>query len=301
LSVATFPPRDPSRQIRDCGALGAIPQDAIRKAGICGHGAAAMQGLRPLGVGRVRAAWQGRPERTPQRGVGETAQITPRFGTVHAGVESPFAWLRLTAAVVLSTIGSVGTWSVPVVLPPVQAAFGVARGDASLPFTLAMIGFALGGVVMGKLTDRFGIVAPVLCGASALSPGYIAGGLAPNLMVFALGHLLIGLGTSATFGPLMADTSQWFIRRRGIAVAIVSSGNYIGGAIWPHLLHHLVTVEGWRATHIGVGALCPLVMLLVLPMLRRRAPSDGGAVAGSLFAGGRRGPGPPAPAPPTAV
>ena len=215
----------------------------------------------------------------------------PRFGTVHAGVESPFAWLRLTAAVVLSTIGSVGTWSVPVVLPPVQAAFGVARGDASLPFTLAMIGFALGGVVMGKLTDRFGIVAPVLCGVSALSTGYIAAGFAPNLMLFALAHLLIGLGTSATFGPLMADTSQWFTRRRGIAVAIVSSGNYIGGAIWPPLLHHLVTVEGWRATHIGVGALCPLVMLLVLPMLRRRAPSDGGAVADALIAGAQRGPG----------
>ena len=86
----------------------------------------------------------------------------PIFGTVHAGVETPYAWLRLTAAVVLSSIGSVGTWSVPVVLAPVQAAFGVARGDASLPFTLAMIGFALGGVVMGKLTDRFGVLAPVL-------------------------------------------------------------------------------------------------------------------------------------------
>src|SRR5262249_1471321 len=157
------------------------------------------------------------------------AQTMPTFGTVHAGVESPSAWLRLTVAAVLSTIGSVGTWSVPVVLPPVQAAFGVARGDASLPFPFAMIGFALGGVAMGKLTDRFGILAPVLCGVSALGIGYIAAGFAPSLMLFALAHLLIGLGTSATFGPLMADTSQWFTCRRGIAVAIVSSGNYIGG------------------------------------------------------------------------
>jgi MFS family permease len=220
-----------------------------------------------------------------------SAQTMPMFGTVHAGVESPSAWLRLTAAVVLSTIGSVGTWSVPVVLPPVQAAFGVARGDASLPFTLAMIGFALGGVVMGKLTDRFGIVAPVLCGVSALGTGYIAAGFAPNLMLFALAHLLIGLGTSATFGPLMADTSQWFTRRRGIAVAIVSSGAYIGGAIWPPLLHHFVTVEGWRTTHIGVGALCPLVMLLFLPMLRRRAPTDRRVAADAFIAVGQHGPG----------
>ena len=214
----------------------------------------------------------------------------PIFGTVHAGVETPYAWLRLTAAVVLSSIGSVGTWSVPVVLAPVQAAFGVARGDASLPFTLAMIGFALGGVVMGKLTDRFGVLAPVLCGVSALGTGYITAGFAPNLILFALAHLLIGIGTSATFGPLMADASQWFTRHRGIAVAIVSSGNYIGGAIWPPLLQHLVTAEGWRATHIGIGALCPLLMLLFLPMLRRRAPSDGGAVADALIAAAQRGP-----------
>jgi MFS family permease len=226
-----------------------------------------------------------------QRSGGEHAQTMPMFGAVHAGVESPSAWLRLTAAVVLSTIGSVGTWSVPVVLPPVQAAFGVARGDASLPFTFAMIGFALGGVVMGKLTDRFGILAPVLCGVSALGIGYIAAGFAPSLMLFALAHLLIGLGTSATFGPLMADTSQWFTRRRGIAVAIVSSGNYIGGAIWPPLLQHLVTAEGWRATHIGIGAVCPLLMLLFLPMLRRRAPSGSGAVADASIVATQRGPG----------
>jgi MFS family permease len=140
-----------------------------------------------------------------------------RFAALHAGVESPFAWLRLVAAVVLSTIGSVGMWSVPVVLPAVQAEFAVARADASLPFTLAMIGFACGGVAMGRLTDRFGIGAPVICGALALAAGYVAAGFSHSLMLFALVHTLIGLGASATFGPLIADSSQWFTRRRGIA------------------------------------------------------------------------------------
>ena len=163
-----------------------------------------------------------------------------RFAALHAGVESPFAWLRLVAAVVLSTIGSVGMWSVPVVLPAVQAEFGVARADASLPFTLAMIGFACGGVAMGRLTDRFGIGAPVICGALALAAGYVAAGFSHSLMLFALVHILIGLGASATFGPLIADSSQWFTRRRGIAVAIVSSGNYFGGTIWPPVVQHFV-------------------------------------------------------------
>src|SRR5215472_16999373 len=75
---------------------------------------------------------------------------------VETGVDSSYAWIRLTAAMVLGTISSVGMWSVPVALPAVQVDFGVSRGAASLPFTLAMMGFALGGVVMGRLSDRHG-------------------------------------------------------------------------------------------------------------------------------------------------
>src|SRR5262245_64313891 len=101
-----------------------------------------------------------------------------KSGTFDAGAESPFAWWRLSVAVVLGTIGSVGMWSVPVVLPAVQAEFGVARADASLPFTLTMLGFACGGVMLGRLSDRLGIAAPVVCGASALGLGYVVAGLA---------------------------------------------------------------------------------------------------------------------------
>src|SRR5215831_20559981 len=180
-------------------------------------------------------------------------------------------------------------WSVPVVLPAVQAEFGIARGGASLPFTLAMLGFAFGGVAMGRLTDRFGIVAPVLFGASALSVGYIAAAFAPNLMPFALVHVLIGLGSSATFGPLMADTSQWFTRRRGIAVAIVSSGNYLAGAIWPPVVQHFVATDGWRATHMGIGVFCALAMPPFLLALRRRTPMHDDESVDALIAGTPRG------------
>src|SRR5579862_4616170 len=89
---------------------------------------------------------------------GDNVPPTPPAGT---GVDSTYAWLRLTAAVALATIGSVGMWSVPVALPAVQADFGVARADAALPFTLAMMGFAFGGVVTGRLSDRHGILVPV--------------------------------------------------------------------------------------------------------------------------------------------
>jgi MFS family permease len=198
---------------------------------------------------------------------------------VNAGIDSRYAWLRLAYSLVLGSISSIGMWSVPVALPPVQADFAVARGDASMPFTMTMIGFALGGVVMGRLSDRFGIRAPIVCGAVALGIGYIAAGFAPSLMVFALVHALIGIGASATFGPLMADTSQWFMRRRGIAVGVVSSGNYVGGAFWPPVVHHFIAADGWRATHIGLGVACALAMLPFLLLLRRRAPMQAEAEA----------------------
>jgi MFS family permease len=194
-------------------------------------------------------------------------------GTLHAGVESPHAWLRLAVAVTLGTIGSVGMWSVPVVLPTVQADFGVVRADASLPFTMAMIGFACGGVAMGSLTDRLGILIPVVCGTILVNAGFIAAGFAPNLTAFALIYLLIGLGASATFGPLMADISLWFTHRRGIAVTVAASGNYVGGAIWPPVLQHFTASAGWRPTHIGIGIVCVLLTLPLTFLLRRPAPT----------------------------
>jgi MFS family permease len=210
-------------------------------------------------------------------------------GTIDAGVESPLAWRRLAVAVALTTIGSVGMWSVPVVLPAVQAEFGVARADASLPFTLTMLGFACGGVAMGRLSDRLGIAAPIVCGAIALGLGFVVAGLASSLMLFALVYVLIGFGSSATFGPLIADVSQWFTRRRGIAVAIAAAGNYVSGAIWPPILHHFIAGEGWRATHFAVGVFCVVTMLPLVTMLRHPAPVHD-VESADVFAGaGRRG------------
>ena len=160
-------------------------------------------------------------------------------------VESPAAWLRLALAVLLSTIGGVGMWSVVVALPAIQAEFGVARADAALPYTLAMLGFAGGGVLMGRLADRFGVAVPLALGTLALGLGYLAVGQASTLWQVALAHgLLIGIGCSATFGPLMADMSHWFVRRRGIAVAIAASGNYLAGTIWPPLVQHFIASDG---------------------------------------------------------
>jgi len=194
-------------------------------------------------------------------------------------IDSSYAWLRLVLALALGTIGSVGMWSFVVALPAVQADFGVARGEASLPFTLTMVGFGVGGILMGRLSDRFGIVIPMLGGAVALALGYFASSQANSLWLFAIAQGVIGFGSSATFGPLMADISHWFARRRGLAVALASCGNYLAGTVWPPITEHFIASSGWRATHIGIGLFCAVSMLPLIWMFRRPAPKHEAHVA----------------------
>ena len=197
-----------------------------------------------------------------------------RIETASPGVpESTYAWTRLFAALALSAIGGVGMWSVIVALPAVQAEFGVARSAASLPYTVTMICFGLGGIVMGRLSDRFGIIVPVTGGAVSLALGYAVASQATSLWQFILAQgLLVGVASSATFAPLLADTSLWFTRHRGMAVAIIASGSYLAGTIWPPVVQHFIQAEGWRRTYVGIAVFCVASMLPLALALRRRSP-----------------------------
>ena len=189
--------------------------------------------------------------------------------------ESSYAWIRLAVALALMTIGGAGMYSMSVALPPLQAEFGIARAQASLPYALTMIGFGVGGILMGRLSDRFGVRAPVFIGAISLALGFIAAGVSQNLLQFSAAQgLLIGLlGTSATFVPLVADISLWFTRRRGIAVAIVMCGNYLAGAVWPPVMQYFIDHSGWRATYIGTGVFCLIAMPLLALALKGKPPA----------------------------
>src|SRR5438045_407030 len=198
---------------------------------------------------------------------------------------STYAWARLAVSLALMTISGSSMYAVVVVLPAVQAEFGVARATASLPYALTMIGFGVGGLFMGKLADRFGVMVPVLIGALSLGLGFAAAGMAGNIWTFSLAHgVLIGVfGSSAMFAPLIADTSLWFTRRRGIAVAICASGNYLAGALWPPVVHHFVAIHGWRSTYQGIALFCVVTLSLLALFLRRRPPV---VVAGAAVSAG---------------
>jgi MFS family permease len=147
-----------------------------------------------------------------------------------------------------------------------------------------MVGFAVGGVTLGRLADRFGILVPLLVGAVMLGVGFVVAALTQNYWQFVLAQaLLIGmLGSSATFGPLVADITHWFRRKRGIAVAIVASGNYLAGAIWPPALQFAIETWGWRSAYLGIGAICLLTMLPLAWLLRRRAAAGDAAMPSGI-------------------
>jgi MFS family permease len=196
------------------------------------------------------------------------------------------SWRRLALAIALSTLGCIGMWSVIVVLPQVQAEFGASRADVSLAYTATMMGFAAGGIVMGRLCDRYGTMLPVLGGTLVMAAGYFLAGFAENLVVFALLHgiAIAGLGSSALFGPLMADISRWFERRRGIAVSLCACGNYLAGAIWPPAMQPFLGAFGWRQAYIGIGVLVLATMLPLVFLLRAKPPAAASDASGALQA-----------------
>ena len=196
-------------------------------------------------------------------------------------IESPYAWIRLAASLCLMTIAGAGMYTVMVALPTIQNEFHIDRAGASLPFTMIMLGFGFGGVLMGRLMDRYGIVVPVIIAAFALGAGFALASTAQTLWQFALIHgVLIGFfGVSATFAPLIADISHWFVKRRGIAVAICASGNYLAGAIWPRVVQHFLVTAGWRTTYLALGVFCFVTMLPLSLVLRRRFQASRAASA----------------------
>jgi MFS family permease len=189
--------------------------------------------------------------------------------SAHFVADSRQAWVRLVVAVLIASVGAVGMWSVVVVMPVVQAEFAATRGAVSLAATMIFFGFGLGGVIMGRITDRLGIVPAMALSIAFLCVSYVLAGLSTALWQFIAASFLMGLGGSATFAPLMAEASHWFERYRGLAVTIVASGNYIAGTFWPPLVNWGTQTHGWRATHFAIAVVCFVLMSLLLLVLRR--------------------------------
>ena len=189
-------------------------------------------------------------------------------------IDSPQAAWRLLTTLLLMLLGNSGMYVVSVVLPEVQAEFGVSRADASIPYTLSMLGFGIGGMWMGRWADRFGIARVAALGALGVASGFVLAGMSGGIIGFALAQGLLGLlGIASTFAPLLADTAQWWNKRRGIAVAVCASGNYLAGTLWPPIAQWGVTQVGWRTTYLCIGLFCGIGMALLSLRMRTKPPS----------------------------
>jgi MFS family permease len=199
------------------------------------------------------------------------------MGTAQADaslIDSRTAAWRLLVTVLVVMLGNSSMYVVSVVLPSVQVEFGISRADASMPYTVMMVCLGIGGLWTGIWADRWGIARVLWLGSAAVLGGYVLAALSGNVWMFGIAHGLLGLlGGAATFAPLMADTGLWWNKRRGIAMAVCASGNYIAGTLWPPLAQWGIAEYGWRPTYIALGLVCGIGMALLAFFMRRPPPA----------------------------
>ena len=188
--------------------------------------------------------------------------------------DSSYSWLRLVISLTIAIVGNAGMWVIILVLPSVQSEFGVDRASASLPFTLTMLGFALGNFYMGKLADRYNISTVLLFSSIILALCFIFAAQSNSILSLAVIQFVIGFGTGASFGPVIADTSIWFLKKRGIAVALAASGNYLSGVVWPILTRDLLLNYGWRSVYLVLAIAAVLIMAPLSLALKRKISAE---------------------------
>ena len=188
--------------------------------------------------------------------------------------DSSYSWLRLVISLTIAIVGNAGMWVIILVLPSVQSEFGVDRASASLPFTLTMLGFALGNFYMGKLADRYNISSVLLFSSILLASCFIFAAQSNSILSLAVIQFVIGFGTGASFGPVIADTSIWFLKKRGIAVALAASGNYLSGVVWPILTRDLLLNYGWRSVYLVLAIAAVLIMAPLSLALKRKISAE---------------------------
>ena len=187
-----------------------------------------------------------------------------------ASIESRQSWVVATAAVVMLSVAQGGPLTVVVGLPALSVDFG-GRALPSAASAAAFFGTGLGGVLCGRLVQRHGMRLVAALAGLVLAAGLALASLGPAWALLSGIAIGVGLfGTGALFAPMLTHVSMWFDRRRGSALALVSSGQYVAGALWPPIFERAIAAFGWQATMLGFGlfAACvivPLALVVIRP------------------------------------
>ena len=193
--------------------------------------------------------------------------------------DTSYSWFRLLVTLVIAIFANTGMWAVITIMPALEAEFATSRATTSLPFTMNMIGFALGNLVIGRIIDRIGVTLSVMAAAILSASAFLLSTLTGDIYLLAAVHLFLGFGTAAGFGPLITDISHWFLKQRGIAVALIASGNYLAGGIWPIFLSDILAEDGWRMAYLMLAVITLCVILPLALLLQRKLPEAGHQIA----------------------
>ncbi|HVZ08106.1 MFS transporter [Rhodopila sp.] len=193
-----------------------------------------------------------------------------------SSVESRTSWIAAGVTLAILSVAYGSTLLVVVGLRAMELDLGVPRSTMALAGATTWIGTGLGGIVMGWLSDRIGVRTSVLTGIAMIAAGLALSSLGHVWTLYIGQGVLVGfLGMGAVYPPLLIYVSRWFDRRRGTAIALISSGQYIAGVIWPAVFERLIAGAGWRVTFLGFAGVIVLVTVPLAALVLPPTPGTG--------------------------
>ena len=186
--------------------------------------------------------------------------------------DSQQAWFRLAIIFTMSVIGTAGMWSVVIILPNIQSEFALDRAASTYPYVATMFGYGIGNVIIGRMLDRIGIKKPIIFALSLIVASYILSIFVRDVFFLSIIQFFLGFSAAAFFGPMMADISNYFYRRKGLAVSLVASGQHLCGAIWPFLIKDFLLDGDWRNAHLFIAIVCSILIPILFYLLGNKKP-----------------------------
>ena len=184
------------------------------------------------------------------------------------------SWIRLILLFTIGVIGTVGMWSVVVVMPAIEKEFNIDRGQASLLYATTMVGFGLGNFLIGKIIDKFGLKLPIIFAIIILVSSYLIAMISTEFWHLLILQIFMGTAAAHFFGPSMADIGNFFEKRRGLAVAIIASANYVAGAFWPLVISYFLEFTTWKQVYLYIGIICIVVMFPIALYLKNNVANN---------------------------
>jgi MFS family permease len=165
-------------------------------------------------------------------------------------------------------------WSVVVVMPAIESEFSIDRGKASLLYATTMVGFGLGNFLIGKIIDKFGLKLPIIVATIILVLSYLIGMISTEFWHLLILQIFMGTAAATFFGPSMADIGNFFEKRRGLAVAIIASANYVAGAFWPLIISYFLETNTWKDVYLYIAIICLVIMIPISFFLKNNISNN---------------------------